>query len=627
MLITGIILFLVNKNSNDAIEIIEDVHAIDLTKPSIITKKILPQKVVYENNFECTSPLYVSDVLIDKQQFKNQSLVNLLNFFDKKGDDVDKVKLILLDSGKYTSKEIRISSNIFSPPVYSTKSVDRALLSSNVNKISSFGKNYKELAGAIRKGDVDPFMDLSVFYGRPKSIIDYFLEFRGGKPNISFFKSLIESGVPITHGTIIKASKSHVPTEILSLMITNLGDNEREYKWKDGLFGKTEYSYVSYAAQVSTVDSLKVILLEGLGDKSDAINTLLKERLNSANKQNFFDLEYTINKNKTFNDKLSLLLEYDIPVSSDLVEKILINSNGITSENISTLVNRGHSIIENKDTIVSANLKDEVNNYAEHLQKAKKNWPEFVFSFDSECKRIPSDSHYRYDNLIKKIELTNIIKKSPLLDKSNILNKLKQYGDIYVDWYYSTLELEKKAPDHPVIKQKNHEEAVNFIEGKLVTESWDEISKALKEGVIPPNYIYYKNSYLIELAIQNNSPQSILFDWYQMSVPIHNNSLNELMYIEKYADFTYFLLKNGKVINKRLKSVVFQATRNSNFKLLELLLNDAQKNEFIKYDEGVSPVSWTLLNYDNDFKRQLDLLLSKLGDLSDNENQLLLNVH
>jgi hypothetical protein len=436
-IVAVITLFITNISSPNVSSIIEQAEVVDLNNSTTTVSTLPPpQEMAHDNSFECTSPLYVSDVLIDKEQFKNQSLVNLLSYFDRKGEDIDKVKLILLDSGGYTPREVRISSNIYSPPTYSTNYVDRSTLLSNVNKISSFGKNYKDLAEAVANGDVDPFMDLSSFYGRPKSIIDYFLEFRRPKPQIYFFNSLIESGVPVTHNTIISASNPNVSTGVLSLMIANLDDKEREYKWKKP---GGEYTYASYASQFSTVDSLKIILSEGLGDKSDAINTLLKGRLELTNKEQKFDLDNVIKKNAVFNNKLSLLLEYDIYVNSDLIKEFLKRNKGISSSNLSALVNIVQPPIESSDKLFSVDLEEEVNSYIDWLKIAEGNWPEFVFSYDYKCKKVPSDSHYRYDNLINKEVTTRLVKENSSL---NIMKELILFGDIYVDWYYSTLDLE-----------------------------------------------------------------------------------------------------------------------------------------------------------------------------------------
>jgi hypothetical protein len=154
-------------------------------------------------------------------------------------------------------------------------------------------------------------------------------------------------------------------------------------------------------------------------------------------------------------------------------------------------------------------------------------------------------------------------------------------------------------------------------------QRWDDVSKVLEKEMIPLDYVYYKNTYLIELAMENNSPQNILFDWLRMGVSIHNYSMGNLIYSEKYAEFTYLLIKNKKLKNKRSKSMVFQATRSLNFELLKLLLDASKNNEFVDREKGVSPLNWVLLNYNDDLKPQLDLLLSQSSHLSGSEKKLL----
>ncbi|MCJ8271374.1 MAG: hypothetical protein MJK04_18500, partial [Psychrosphaera sp.] len=106
-------------------------------------------------------------------------------------------------------------------------------------------------------------------------------------------------------------------------------------------------------------------------------------------------------------------------------------------------------------------------------------------------------------------------------------------------------------------------------------------------------------------------PQHVLFDWLSRGVPIRNSTLDDLISMDEYAEFTFELIKNGTLINKSRKSMIFQAARNTNLPLLKLLLKPALNNESYNHNIGLSALNWTLLNYNDDLKQQLALLQTK----------------
>ncbi|NQZ08752.1 MAG: hypothetical protein HRT35_16475 [Algicola sp.] len=562
----------------------------------------------------CASPLYVSDVLTNTNQYDTHSLISLLRYFKEEKQDTDEVREILEYSGLYAQQVVDEAALVFEPPALLTQKVDDTQISANIKKIEYFNGDYPALASAVERGDLDANIDLSFMPGQPLSVVDYLLVYGGKRPDIAVFKTLIEAGVPIRPNTVITASKSKIPTVLLSLMLQHLSDSDRDYQYQSFLDRKFNYTYTSYAARHSTLASLKLILAEPLGDKSDAINALLKAKLADDKKPKSLDIERIAKTNKLFNDKLELLFEHDIPVDPQLASEVLKNTKALNEQNRALILTASKSTAPEPFYAGDAVLKVRVLEYATALKKAHDLWPEFIFSYDADCHKVAANSHYRFDNLIDKSVINDLMNNNKTANKQTQINAIKQLGDIYVDWYIKNYTWSEMGKDKTVKPDRtNHEleEIKGTIRSHIAFGEWTKISDILTSNAIPLDYVYSKNRHLIESSIFRQPPQHVLFDWFSRGVPIRNSTLDDLISIDEYAEFTFELIKNGKLINKSRKSMIFQAARNANLPLLKLLLNPALNNESYNHNIGLSALNWTLLNYNDDLKQQLALLQTK----------------
>ena len=169
----------------------------------------------------CRSPIYVSDVMSNHTQYGNQSLINLLKYFKGEGYKNDDIRNILIDSKLYKRTEVENAAILYEPPIYMSEKVNKTQLLYNYKQIDKFHGDYQSLAEAVKHGEIDPIMDLSIFSGHPKSLIEFILEKKGTLPDISVFQSLLNSGVPVRPNTILNALRPNVNTDILLLMGTD----------------------------------------------------------------------------------------------------------------------------------------------------------------------------------------------------------------------------------------------------------------------------------------------------------------------------------------------------------------------------------------------------------------------
>jgi hypothetical protein len=271
-------------------------------------------------------------------------------------------------------------------------------------------------------------------------------------------------------------------------------------------------------------------------------------------------------------------------------------------------------------------FKAKVLSYATHLKTASKLWPEFVFSYDLDCNKVPANSHYRFDNLIQKSTLVDLVKGMKTADRQAHIDNIKPLGDIYVDWYIKNHTWDELAKAKKIKADRKNRKLWNIaasLQSSIVKAEWDKITDALSANTIPVDYVYRRNTYLMEVGIEQRVPQHILFDWLSRGVPLRDETLNELIAIEEYVDFTFEVIKSGKLTNKSRKSLIFQATRNVNLPLIKQLLNPKFKDESYNKNIGMSALNWTLLNYNKDLSAQLELLLASQGLLSQQQKLLL----
>ncbi|MCJ8273262.1 MAG: hypothetical protein MJK04_28160, partial [Psychrosphaera sp.] len=406
----------------------------------------------------CASPLYVSDVLTNTNQYDTHSLISLLRYFKAAKQDTDEVRKILEYSGLYEQQVVDAAALVFQPPALLTQKIDMTQLSANIKKIEYFNGDYPALASAVERGDLDANIDLSFMPGQPLSVVDYLLVYGGKRPDIAVFKTLIEAGVPVRPNTVITASKSKMPTDLLSLMLQHLSDSDRDYHYKSFLDRKFNYTYTSYAAQHSTLASLKVILAEPLGDKSDAINALLKAKLADDKKPKSLDIERIAQTNKLFNDKLKLLFEHEIPVDPQLASEVLQNTKALNEQNRTLILTASRSTAPEPVYAGDAVLKARVLEYATALKKAHDLWPEFIFSYDAGCQKVAANSHYRFDNLIEKSVINDLVNSNKTADKQTQINAISQLGDIYVDWYIKNYTWSEMDEDKTVTAERTNKQ-------------------------------------------------------------------------------------------------------------------------------------------------------------------------
>ena len=574
----------------------------------------------------CHSALYVSDVMSNLTQYNNQSLINLLKYFKENGYKSHEIRNILINSELYDRTEVETASILFEPPIYMSEKVNKEQLLYNFKKIDKFKGDYQSIADAVKVGELDVNMNLSFFYGHPKSIIEFLLEKKGTLPDISIFQSLVNSGVPIRPNTILNALSPNVETNVLLLMIKHLPDSERNHHWNEFFNGGFNYSYTSFAAKYSKQESLKIILEKSLGDRSDAINVLLKDKMQYDQRPKPLDILQLAEDSNIFNTKLDMLLEHDIPVDADILSSYLSSRSALKEEQIILLKQKAKNISQESFDRIDDDLRNAVIIYAERLQIAQKTWPEFIFSYDPSCKNIPKNSHYRFDNLLEKKILLDLTAKRKATDTKPMIERMKLMGDIYVDWYIKSYIL-PNIPLEPKIKadrsNKKFRSTSTLMNTNIVLGNWSKIGDSLNSRSIPLDYIYRNNTFLIEIGIQERVPQDILFDWFNLGVPIHNSSLDELLAIPEYSEFTIDLLKKGKLINKSHKSVLFQAVRQKNIRLIKLLLEPKFKSEPFNNNLGLTALDWTLLNYSSDIEPLLNLLLKQEIHLVSEQKELL----
>lgn len=574
----------------------------------------------------CHSALYVSDVMSNRTQYNNQSLINLLNFYKKGGFNSQEILNILIGSKLYDRTEVETASILFEPPIYMSEKVNKEQLLYNFKQIDKFKGDYQSIANAVKAGELDINMNLSVFYGHPKSIIEFLLENKGTLPDISIFQSLVDSGVPIRPNTILNALSPNVETNVLLLMIKHLPDSERNHHWNEFFNGGFNYSYTSFAAKYSKQESLKIILAKSLGDRSDAINVLLKDKMQYDQRPKPVDILQLAEDNNIFNTKLDMLLEHDIPVDADILSSYLSSRSALKEEQKILLKQKVKNITLEAFDKIDDDLRNAVVTYAKRLKIAQKTWPEFIFSYDPSCKKIPKNSHYRFDNLLEKKILLDLLAIKKATDTKPMIERMKLMGDIYVDWYIKSYIFPNMPLEPKVKADRTNKKFINtstLINTNIVLGDWSKIGDSLNSRNIPLDYLYRNNTFLIEIGIQERVPQDILFDWFSLGVPIHNSSLDELLAIPEYSEFTIDLLKKGKLINKSHKSVLFQAVRQKNIRLIKLLLEPKFKSEPFNNNLGLTALDWTLLNYSSGIEPLLNLLLKQETHLSSEQKDLL----
>jgi hypothetical protein len=575
----------------------------------------------------CSSPLYVSDVINSKTQYESQSLINLLTYFKENNYNIDNVIKILINTELYAKNEVENASVLFEPPIYLSEKVNKVQLLRKIKQVEQFDDDYRALAEAVKRGELDANMNLSFFYGHPKSIIEFLLENRGVLPDVSVFQTLVNSGVPVRPNTILNALATNVETDILLLMIKHLPDADRNHRWNELFNGGFHYSYTSFAAKHAKVESLQIILTQSLGDSSDTINVLLKDKMQYDQQSKPVDILQLAENNNIFNQKLDMLLQYDIPVDAELLSLYLSSKSILREGQERLLLQKRKNMAQEEFNNIDEKLRSSVITYAKQLHAGKKAWAEFIFSYDPYCKKVPANSHYRLNNLLEKEMLVNSLPTGNETNAESVIEQIQLQGDIYVDWYINNYILPNMVKELTVKADSSNKKFIDAevtVDANIFLENWSAIEDALSTNSIPLDYVYLTNAYLLERGIQNRVPQHVLFNWSNQGVPIHNSSLDELLGIEKYAEFTMELLQKGKLINKSQKSVIFQAARHKNIRLMELLLKPKFTTKSFNHNIGLTALDWTLLNYNRDMEAQLQLLLSEEAYLSLEQKELLI---